>query len=255
MDSELIDLRTAAEQMGVHYQTAYKWVRSGKLEADLVEGRYLLRRPTVEALLQRRAAPKRPPARQPRGGFDVLAGRMYEALVAGDERSARKLISGLVDDAVPITTAIQDVLVPPLRRIGAEWRDGHLSIWVEHRASAIIERMLGEHHPTPRGRRRGTAMVAAMSGDHHTLPTSMAAAALRDDNWHVHHLGADMPGDQMVQFCREIEIDLAVLTVTAPEVRSDAMDTAAQLERDGVRTLVGRPGGTLAELQRSARAR
>jgi len=75
-------------------------------------------------------------------------------------------------------------------------------------------------------------------------PTAMAAAALREDNWRVHHLGADMPGDELVRFCHEHDVDLAVLTVTTTDAARSAAETATRLEREGVRSLVGRPGAT-----------
>ncbi len=179
---------------------------------------------------------------------------MFVHLVEGDERAARSAVSKLVDDGVRFTTVMQEVLVPALRHVGAEWHAGRLSIWVEHQASAIVERILGDQHPTPRGRRRGTAMVAALSGDHHALPTSMAAAALREDNWHVHHLGADMPADELVEFCRHTGPDLAVLTMTTDVVRDEIERTADRLIAIGVPTLTGGPGRTLQELVDQARA-
>lgn len=254
MDDPRIDLRTAAERLGVHYQTAYKWVRSGRLAADRVGTRYLLDPAAVAAFAEARARPRPRRARRPRGGFAGLAARMFDALVAGDERTARAVAVGLIDDGVPVTTVCEEVFVPALARIGAEWHDGKLPIWVEHRAAAIVAQLLGEHHPRPRGRRRGTAMVAAPAGDQHGLPTVMAAAALREDNWRVHHLGADIPGEEVVRFCREHPVDVAVLTVTNGSVRPSAERTASALEAEGVRALVGRPGATLTELQALARS-
>ena len=210
----------------------------------------------VAAFAERRSTPSAMPERRPRGGFEQLGRQMTTALSDGDEHTARRLASNLLTDGVPLTTVIYELLVPALMHIGSEWHEGRLPIWVEHRASAIVQRMLGEHDPNPRGRRRGTAMVAALSGDHHGLPTSMAAAALREDNWKVHHLGADMPADEVVHFCEQHgEVDLAVLTVTIPEIRPLANDTAARLEQLGTRALVGQPGATLNELQVMARDR
>lgn len=183
-----------------------------------------------------------------------LADQMFEHLIVGNEGQARKLIDGLIADGVPLTTVMQEILVPPLERIGREWHDGRLSIWAEHQASAIVQRILGAHHPTPRGRRRGAAVVVALAGDVHDLPTSMAAAALRDDNWNVHHLGADMPGDQIVEFCSLTTVDLVVLTVTNSAVRPLAERTAKRLEALGIRTIVGVPGRTLDELLGLARS-
>jgi methanogenic corrinoid protein MtbC1 len=77
--------------------------------------------------------------------------------------------------------------------------------------------------------------------------------ALREDNWLVHHLGADLPARDLVGFCRQEPVDLAVLTVTTTAVRTAAARTARQLEDLGVRVLVGGPGRTLSELQSLAR--
>lgn len=255
MHDDGIDLSAAAELLGVHYQTAYKWVRSGALPARRMHGRYVLDPNEVAAFAERRSTPSAVPERRPRGGYEQLRRQMTTALHDGDERTARRLASNLLTDGVPLTTVIYELLVPALTHIGSEWHEGRLPIWVEHRASAIVQRMLGEHDPNPRGRRRGTAMVAALSGDHHGLPTSMAAAALREDNWTVHHLGADMPADELVHFCEQHEVDLAVLTVTIPEARPLANDTAERLEQLGTRALVGQPGATLTELKAMARNR
>jgi len=250
-----MDLAAAAEQLGVHYQTAYKWVRSGALPARRVQSRYVLDPSEVSAFAARRSVPAPAPPRRPRGGYEQLRVQMEAALRDGNEREARRLVADLVDHGVRLTTVIQELVAPALVHIGSEWHAGRLPIWTEHRASAIVQRLLGEHDPNPRGRRRGTAMVAALSGDHHDLPTSMAAAALREDNWRVHHLGADMPADELVSFCEQHEVDLAVLTVTIPETRPLANATAERLRQLGTRALVGQPGSTLVELQTMARDR
>jgi excisionase family DNA binding protein len=255
MAGERLDLRSAAEQLGVHYQTAYKWVRSGVLPSALVRGRYHVSPEAVVALARRRENPSRPRARRPRGGYSVARERMFLHLISGEERKVRDLIAGLIDSGVTVTSATQELLVPALWRIGQDWYAGRLSISAEHRAAAIVERILGERHPGPRGRRRGTAVVAAVTGDRHALPTLMAAVALREDNWRVHHLGADVPPGELVAFCRSHAADLAVITVTSTTVSRRASHTAASLEDLGVRSIMGRPGASLAELQADARAR
>lgn len=251
--AETIDLQAAARQLGVHYQTVYKWVRSGVLPAAMVMGSYRLDRDAVARFAERRARPGPPRTRRPRTGFAPLSRRMYGYLVAGEERQAARLVSGLVGHGVSMTTVAQDVLVPALRDIGEEWRAGRLDISIEHRASAIVDRILGERYPNPRGRRRGAAAVAALSGDRHVLPTTLAAISLREDNWVVHHLGADLPPDELVRFCQEEDLDLVVLSVTVSKLHRSATRTAVQLEGLGLRAIVGGPGRTLDELQHLAR--
>lgn len=247
-----LDLDLVAEQVGVHYQTVYRWVRAGKLPAVMVGGRYRVDPQDLAGLREAKNTPTRPKA----PGARRLAGaadRMHAALVAGDELEARDLALGLVAERTPLSDLIQQVIVPPLRRIGQDWHDGRLTIWVEHRASAITERILGEVAPRPRGRRRGTVMVAAVEGDRHSLATTMAAVTLRDDNWFVHHLGADMPADELVRFCDENDITVAVLTLVNPACSQLAHETAARIERTGTPAIVGAPGRTLEELVRLTR--
>jgi excisionase family DNA binding protein len=250
---DLLDLRSAAAELGVHYQTAYGWVRSGRLPAELVGGRYMVARDALEAVRTERDTPRHP---QPPGAprLERSAERMHEALLAGDEPAVRRLARRLSNEGTSIVDLIQRVFVPPLIRIGTAWHDGKLTIWVEHRASAIVERVIGELAPNPRGRRRGTALVAAVSGDHHSLPTTMAAVALREDGWHVEHLGCDMPPDELVRFCAEHPVRVAVITSTNPDVAQRAKDTAARLQAGGTPAIVGAPGRTLEDLIGQARA-
>lgn len=252
MTSSSLDLQQAADRLGVHYQTAYKWVRSGRLPATLVAGRYTLDPADVEAFDARRNQPSPPPARRPRSGFDELGDRVHELLVQGAEADVRKLIGTLVEQGIGMTALLDDVISPALRRIGAAWHDGEQPVWIEHRATGIVERLIGEHHPNPRGRRRGTAVVAAVSDERHALPTSMAAVALREDNWRVHHLGADMPPADIAGLCVELPADLLVLSVANPDAHPLAERVAADLE-GRVPTLVGHPNATLQDLVARAR--
>lgn len=247
-----LDLRAAAAELGVHYQTAYRWVRTGRLDAQLVDGRYVVDEAKLAELAAKRSRPE-PPRRPGKRRVSGVANKMYVALTNGDETEARRLARSLIDEGTSVTDLIQESLAPPLRQIGQDWHDGKLSIWVEHRASAITERILGDASPNPRGRRRGTAMVAAVAGDLHALATSMATAALREDNWSVHHLGADVPTDELIDICASHELDLAVLTLTNPDCADVARDAAAALARTGTAVIVGAPGRSLHELVTEAR--
>ena len=245
---KMLELQAAANALGVHYQTAYRWVRSGRLPAQLTGGKYLVSARDVADVGARRERPQNPTAPSS-ARLHRQSERMHEALLAGDESEVRKIARRLVGEGTTIVELVEQVISPPLRAIGQDWHDGKLTIWVEHRASAIVERMLGDLLPNPRGRRRGTVMVAAIAGDMHSLPTTMATVALREANWHVHHLGANMPGDELVGFCdAHDEIDVAVISVTNPEASERAQDAALRLRSAGVPTLVGGAGNTLGDL-------
>ena len=256
VDSRSLPLRDAAGELGVHYQTAYKWVTSGVLPATMVRGRYVIDGADLAEFARHRDEPAVPRAGRSAHRAEHLdreAERLHVALVAGDESAARRIATTLIEKGVPLATVLQDVVSPALRRIGAAWRAGESSIWVEHRASAIVERLLGHVQPEPRGRRRGNVVVAAMSGDLHNLPSAMAAAALRADNWAVQHLGSDLPGEELVRFCAEHDVDLAVITVTTDAVGPAAERIAVELRSTGIATLVGGSGRTVQDLRTEAR--
>lgn len=244
---ESVDLRSAASEIGVHYQTAYGWIRTGHLKAEMVNGQYIIARLDLDSLLRQRRVPTapKPPSRK---RLAHSADRMHKALLTGDEPSARRTALTLVNEGSPVADLIQRAIVPALVRIGQAWHEGQLTIWVEHRASAIVERILGELSPNPKGRRRGTAVVAALSGEYHSLPTSMAAATLREDNWHVEHLGADVPPAELVDFCSHHQVTVVVITATNPDTIPLAHATAVDLQAAGTAVIVGGPGRTLAEL-------
>ena len=252
-DEDQLELQEAADALGVHYQTAYKWVRNGRLPARLVGGRYRVKRDDLDRVNEQRQTPSAPKPPSDKRLRSQVA-RMHDALTSGAEAQARLICHQLIDEGTSIVVFVERVLVPALRQIGDAWQHGELPIWAEHRASAIAERVLAEVSPNPRGRRRGVVAVAAVSGDHHSLPTMMATVALRNANWQVHHLGADTPPAELVRFCTDQPVDLAVLTVTNPDSTQLAEHTADTLRAAGIRTLVGGPDRTLADLLDQARA-
>ncbi len=251
-DAPTLSLDEAAEELGVHYQTVYRWVRSGRLPARKLGGRYVIAPEDLGAIeASRRAVTTPPPPSLRRLAQQRLV--MERALFTGDETTARRLVRRLVEDGASVTDVLQEVVVPPLVEIGEAWQRGDIGIYVEHRASAMVERMIGDVSPNPRGRRRGTAAVVALSGDSHSLPTLMASTALREDNWHTEHLGADIPVEDLHEFLRSHETDLVVLSATGSDQHARAVEVGEQLEQAGTPTLVGGAGHTLIDLQQAAR--
>src|SRR2546423_4248325 len=87
----LMDLESAAAVLGVHYQTAYRWVRTGLLPAMKVGAGYELDPDHVATIAEERRHDRPAPARP---APDLLAtpGALAEALASGDDVAARPLI-------------------------------------------------------------------------------------------------------------------------------------------------------------------
>jgi excisionase family DNA binding protein len=249
-----MQLRDAAEALGVHYQTAYAWVRQGILPARKLARGYEVSESDVRDLAARREAGTPPPPEVRVRDWDAQASRLYAALLAGDEARVRQDF-GPSAPGVPLTELCDLVIAPALRRIGAQWAAGELSIAAEHRATAICERLLAARFRPAQGRPRGVAVTTTPPGESHALPALMAAACLREDHWQVHHLAADLPVDELIGFAADTGATLVVLSSLSAGAARDAAAEARQIRArlPHVRVLTGRSGDTLTRLRDLAR--
>jgi len=249
-----MQLRDAAEVLGVHYQTAYAWVRQGTLPARKTGRGYEVSGGDVNALAERRAAgaPPRPEVRV--RDWTVQADRLHDAIVSGDETLARHRF-GRLAAGVPVIDLCERVIAPALRRVGEEWAAGEVTIAAEHRASAICERLIAARAQQPQGRPRGIAVTATPPGERHALPALMAAACLREDRWLVHHLAADLPTTEVADLARQVGADLVVLSSATSQAARAGRRAAKEigLAAPRLRVLAGRPGDSLSQLRQLAR--
>ena len=244
-----MDLREAAEALGVHYQTAYAWVREGTLPARKVGRGYEVGDPGVQALAARRRQGHEPPRPIHVRDWPAQAEALYAAITQGEETRARHQVERLAS-GVRVVDLCEQVIAPALRRVGDEWAAGRVSIAQEHRASAICERLLASQIRQPAGRPRGTAVIATPPGERHGLPALMAAACLREDRWLVHHLASDLPAAEAARLAGQVGADLVVLSSARSETARQARQAARAITatRPHLNVLTGQPGDSLHDL-------
>ena len=222
METDDITLQQAADALGVHYMTAYRYVRHGQLEARKVDGEWRVSAAALEAF--------RAGARRPRAGRGVRsapwAERMEARLVAGDAAGAWGVVEAAMAAGASPDRVYTEVITPALVSIGDRWAGGELDIASEHRATAVVQRLIGRLGPQfgRRGRTRGVVVVGAPAGETHSLVVSMLADLLRGEGWEVSDLGADVPAESFVSAAAEVEPVAVVISVTA----SDCLPAAAQ---------------------------
>lgn len=246
-------LQEAADILGVHYQTAYGWVRGGRLPARMVAGGYDIAETDVRAFSAERQLGRKPASTIQVRDWASQAGRCYQAIVDGREAAVRRAMERLAGH-VTMTDLCDRVIAPALRRVGEEWLAGNVSIAQEHRATAICERVIAAHAAQPAGRPRGTAVVATPRDERHAMPALMAAACLRENHWHVHHLACDLPALEISALAAAVSANLVVLSTATATGATRAAD-AGRLIHDadpGTRVLIGHAGDTLDELRNRA---
>jgi len=197
-----LTLSEAATELGVHYMTVYRYVRTGRLKAQRVGGMWRIdaeevRAPTLAAL---------PPAVRSGEGagqerIAATVSRLSSRLVAGDEAGAWELVLSSLASATTPAELLLDVVSPSLHAIGEAWASGELSVADEHRASIVVGRLVGRLAPrfNPRGVKHGTVVVAAPAGERHELPVAIGATLLRWAGCDVVEIGADVPAGALAR--------------------------------------------------------
>ena len=211
-----LTLQEAADLLGVHYMTAYRYVRLGLLPAAKVGGTWQVAAADVAAFRDG-AAPATDAGSRRRAPW---ATRLEARLVAGDARGAWGVVEAALAAGADLDEIYLDVISPAMRNIGSRWAAGEIDISVEHRATGIAFRLLGRLGPrfARRGRTRGTIVLGAPMGERHSLPVAMLADLLRGEGWEVSDLGADLPAASFVGSVLSTPGLVAVgVSVTSPE--------------------------------------
>jgi excisionase family DNA binding protein len=246
-------LQQVAERLGVHYMTAYRYVRTGQLIATRRNGRWTVT-PGDLATFERHQSTPPPRGRHVAGdgAVDEATGlryrtRLLERLLAGDEVGAWRVVeSALVTRMRPDRVHL-DLLAPCLREIGDRWAGGSLSVGGEHVATAVAVRLAARLAPlcARRGRPRGTVILGGSAGELHGLPITLATNVLRSRGWEVLELGPNTPVADLVEAVGHTDRLRAVGVSVGSDAAQESAARALAAVRDRfpqVPLLAGGPG-------------
>lgn len=245
-----VGLKEAAERLGVHYMTAYKYVRSGRLPAHKSGNEWQVDPADLVRLLEPAQSPS---SHRPRR---VHRDRLESRLIEGDEGGAWCVVDAAMASGASPAEVLTELLSPSLRSIGQRWADGELTIADEHRASAVALRLIARMGPrfARPGRRRGVVVLGSVAGDRHSLPTAIMSDLLRGAGLEVVDLGADCPAESFADAVARADRPCAVgICVTAPEAVDGVPQVIADLRRLGVDTPVVLGGGAIVDAASASR--
>jgi MerR family transcriptional regulator, light-induced transcriptional regulator len=245
-DRDLLTLQEAADQLKVHYMTAYRWVRSGELPAFKAGGRLRVRAADLADFVERRTVEVALPSGQEgRTDWPVHADRLHGLLREGRGPEAGALVRKVVADGAAVGDVYLNLLTPALHRIGEDWEGGGISVAEEHRATEIVKALIARMGEAfrRRGPSRGTVATATPSGEQHALGSAMTADFLRGAGYEVHHLGADVPVEDLELFLDVVPCDAVCLSVTRLDLDRDVMVASCRAARKaGAVVLLGGQG-------------
>lgn len=240
---DLLTLHEAANRLKVHYMTAYRWVRRGDLPAFKAGGRLRIRHDDLARFMtDRRIDVALGDGTEGRTDWDRHIPRLLDLLLNGDAPGASALVRRVIADGAPAGDVYRHLLTPVLHTIGEDWAAGRITVAEEHRASEIASALmarLGElfHKHGPK---RGSAVTLTPPGDLHGIGSQMVADFLRAAGYDVHHLGANVPLDDLRLFLQVVPADVVAVSVTIPTLDARTYGALVEAARadDGDRQVV-----------------
>lgn len=211
-----ISLQEAADQLGVHYMTVYRYVRHGRLPARKVGGSWEVESSDLEGL--RRGHDR---SVRPRRSADWPQ-RLQARLLEGDEAGAWGVVEAALASGSSPADIHSDLLTPAMVAVGDRWHAGEVSIGQEHLATSVMLRLIGRLGPrfARKGRTKGTVVVATPPGERHVIPSLMVSDLLRGAGFEVIDLGADVPVEALSEIVGGVD-NLVAVCISATRVNSD----------------------------------
>jgi excisionase family DNA binding protein len=229
-DRERISLQEAARRLGVHYMTAYRYVRTGRLPAVREGPNWSIDLADLDAM--------REPGRTPRGTGSVRAEgstQLAARMVAGDEAGAWNTVEAALASSLQPADVYHDLLLPALHDIGTAWAEGRLTVADEHGATVVAHRIIGRLGPrfVRRGRKRGSVVLGAAPGDEHALACAIVADLLREARFEPVDLGANVPAASFLDAARNANRLVEVMIAATVPGHDRAIRASIRMLRDG----------------------
>jgi methanogenic corrinoid protein MtbC1 len=165
-----------------------------------------------EALLRRLALPTTAAAQEPQD-----ATLIEELLQYLQQLDTKRLETRLAECAVhcSFATLLHTVLVPLMHHLGELWSAQKISVVSERLATTLLQqRLLTMLQATAPGADLPLLLCACPPGEFHTLGLLTFAYTMQQDGWQVCYLGSDLPLDDLLYGCQQLQPALVAVSVT-----------------------------------------
>lgn len=194
-------LQEAADRLGVHYMTMYRYVRLGLIPAAKRGGSWRVSEDDLSTFSRPQAG--RPEAGTPGPWVERLVSRM----LAGDATGSWSVVEAAMASGASPEAVYADIIAPAMTEIGERWERGELEVEDEHLASAVAGRLIGKLGPrfARRGRSKGVVVATTPPGERHGFGVAMISDIVRGRGFEVLELGPDLPVDSLIRALGRIE--------------------------------------------------
>lgn len=220
-------LQEAADRLGVHYMTMYRYVRLGLIPAAKSGGSWRVAEEDLEGF-------SRPQAGRPESGDTPWVDRLVARMLAGDAIGSWSVLESAMASGAAPEDVYSKIIAPAMTAIGERWHSGGLGVEDEHVASAVAGRLIGKLGPrfARRGRSKGVVVATTPPGERHGFGVAMISDIIRGRGFEVLELGPDLPLVNLIRALDRIEGLRAVcLSVVSTDHLAACREVVAAVKR------------------------
>jgi methanogenic corrinoid protein MtbC1 len=229
-----INLKEAAAALDVHYMTAYRYVRTGRLPARRGRNGWVVETDDLAAFTARRDETDHSTG-QTGPGADWRE-RLRRTLVVGDETAAWRVLEQALAAGRSPADCYLGLLVGAIDDISSRSTVPYGPVAQEYLATATAARLvarLGARFRRP-GRVRGTVVFGAPLGEHHTLAISVVADLVRLEGFNCLELGANVPPEAFSGAAagayRLIAVGIGVTALASLDIVRETIDAVHEVD-------------------------
>src|ERR1700674_5505926 len=140
--------------------------------------------------------------------------RLLEAFSELDEAAASRLMAPVLA-IYPIEQVCTELITPALWEVGRRWEQGHITVSVEHFASAFFQGLLTNLlHAMPPANAHPLVIACCAPGEAHALAPLILSLLLRRAGLRVAYLGQNIETKGLLQTARQLSPALLCISMT-----------------------------------------
>ncbi|REK05535.1 MAG: helix-turn-helix domain-containing protein [Planctomycetota bacterium] len=239
---QLVTPKQVAQAIGVSESSLKRWCDRGLLRTTRTAGghRRLALGDVMQFLRQSEQQLIRPellglPSTVGQGETIVARAReqLREALIAGDEEQARRIVFDLYLSGQSACDICDRVLAGAFHEIGEGWECGDVLVYRERRGCEIALKTLHDLRAAVSmpPLKAPVALGGALEHDPYRLPTTMVEIALREAGWNATSCGTLLPAATLGDAVRENEPQLLWISVSHLKSEDEFLEQYAALQR------------------------
>ena len=201
--------------------------------------------------ISRHSGDVRKEAAKPKGAEPEMT--LGEAVRSGVKEKAREAAQKLVGTMSPLDM-INDIMIPALDRVGAEFEKGTLFLpqlmqaaTAAQAAFEVIKQVIAADSPDGGSISKDTIVIATVKGDIHDIGKNIVKVILENYGFNVIDLGRDVPAEKVVDAAIKYNAGIVGLSALMTTTVSSMKETIEALHSAGVKAKIMVGGAVLTE--------